>query len=142
MLTTSLLWIWQFPQNLIGFILTRKCETKGFRHSIWNDKIDFYFKRNFNSVCLGDFIIIDYTLCGKARSTQTVYHEWGHQRQSKMLGWFYLLVVGLPSVVLDLWDRRFHKNWTYDHRQMWYYTKYPENWADKLGGVQGRVKFD
>ncbi|MBD5584166.1 MAG: hypothetical protein HDQ88_03720 [Clostridia bacterium] len=139
-LTTSLWWIWQFPQNLIGFILTRKYEVKGFRWTRANERIDFYFKRGICGICLGDYIIIDYGLLGRVQSTRSVYHEYGHQKQSRILGWFYLPLVGLPSLVLHLWDRKFHKNWAYNHRQRWYYTKYPENWADKLGGVIDRFE--
>lgn len=143
-LTTSLWWIWQFPQNLVGFILTRKYEVKGFRYKQEkagkDTRIDFYFKRGIGGVCLGDYIIIDYKYLGRVQATTIAFHEFGHQRQSKMLGWLYLPLVGLPSVLLNLWDRAFHKGWEAERRKRWYYNRYPENWADKLGGVQNRIQ--
>jgi hypothetical protein len=52
-----------------------------------------------------------------------------------ILGWLYLPLVGLPSIIGNIWDRLFHKKWSSDRREKWYYSRYPENWADKLGGV-------
>lgn len=26
-------------------------------------------------------------------------------------------------------------SWKYSARKKWYYSRYPENWADKLGGI-------
>ncbi len=133
-----LLLLWQLPQNLIGFLLTRKSRaTKDF---ICNDgeKITVYFTKNVFScgVSLGNYIILDYDIYFNRNITTTVNHEHGHQKQSKFLGWFYLLVVGLTSAVANnLWDRLFHKDWTDYQRKIWYYNRFPENWADKLGNV-------
>lgn len=130
-----LVWVWQFPQNLIGFLLTRKYKYKSTRNV--NGKwINVYFKPFFRSgVSLGDFIILDYYHCGRACSRQAFAHEYGHSRQSLILGWFYLPLVGLPSIMGNVWDRLFHRNWTGEQREKWYYNRYPENWADRLGGV-------
>lgn len=133
-------WIWQLPQNLIGFLLTRKYNYKSIRRvgkDVVNSKwVDVYFKPFFCSgVSLGDYIILDYYYCGMACSRQVVAHEYGHSRQSLILGWLYLPLIGLPSIITNVWDRLFHKNWTSDQREKWYYGRYPENWADKLGGV-------
>ena len=133
-------WVWQLPQNLIGFLLTRKYKYKSTRcmnKDVANGKwISVYYKSFFRSgVSLGDYIILDYWYCGKACSTQIIAHEYGHSKQSLILGWFYLLLIGLPSFISNIWDRLFHKKWTIDQREKWYYSRYPENWADKLGGV-------
>ena len=130
-----LVWIWQFPQNLIGLLLTRKYEFKCARNV--NGKwVNVYFKPFFyGGISLGDFIILDYYYCGRACSKQVFAHEYGHSRQSLILGWLYLPLVGLPSIIGNVWDRLFHKNWTKEQREKWYYSRYPENWADKLGGV-------
>lgn len=128
-------WVWQLPQNLIGFLLTRKYKVKSVRR-VKGKFVNVYFKPLFCSgVSLGDYIILDYWYCGKVYFTQVVAHEYGHSRQSLILGWFYLLLVGLPSIIINVWDHLFHKNWTSDYREKWYYSRYPENWADKLGGI-------
>ena len=57
-----------------------------------------------------------------------VRHEYGHCRQSRILGPFYLLVIGLPSLLWALW-------WT-PGRSVGYYSFYTERLADRLGGVK------
>ena len=49
---------------------------------------------------------------------------------------FFIVLIGISSAVFNnLWDRLFHRNWSTVERNKWYYNRYPENWADKLGGV-------
>ena len=36
---------------------------------------------------------------------KTIKHEYGHQKQSLYLGWFYLLIIGIPSFLGNIWDR-------------------------------------
>ena len=61
-------------------------------------------------------------------------HELGHTKQSRLLGPLYLPVVGLPSIsraAYALLHRELTgRSWTR------YYDGYPENWADRLGGVR------
>ena len=63
-------------------------------------------------------------------------HEYGHTIQSHMLGWLYLPVVGVPSITQAVFcfvsARLGHPGPGYR-----YYQRYPENWADRLGGVEG-----
>jgi hypothetical protein len=60
-------------------------------------------------------------------------HELGHTKQSRVLGWAYLPVVGLPSISRAayalLYREATGRQWTR------YYEGYPEKWADRLGGV-------
>lgn len=76
-------------------------------------------------ISLGEYIIIDKRFCGE----KTVRHEYGHTKQSRMLGPLYLILVGIPSVVFH-WLTRFGVL-----EVSKYYQRYPENWADRLGGV-------
>lgn len=76
---------------------------------------------------LGRYLFVEYP------TPLTIRHEYGHFKQSMMLGPLYLVLVGLWSIIragLNL------------YRNGQYYNGYPENWADKLGGVfineQGR----
>ena len=64
-------------------------------------------------------------------NTDVVKHEaLGHGTQSRILGPFYLPVIGLPSII---WA------WLYGavipYTRNGYYRFYTEKWADKLGGV-------
>jgi hypothetical protein len=63
-------------------------------------------------------------------SDRILWHEMGHSKQSRILGPLYLLAVGLPSVTVNLVARIFKKN------AAWYYSQYPEKWADELGGIE------
>ena len=128
-------WIWQLTKNLIGFLIIRKKKYKSEKY-IDGKWINIYYKSFFRSgISLGEYIILDYWYCGKACSRQIFVHEYGHSKQSLILGWLYLPLVGIPSIVSNIWDRLFHKKWTSDQREKWYYSRYPEKWADKLGGV-------
>lgn len=127
-----LLWIWQLPQNIAGFLvvkLARATKQKMFGY-------EFYTSKLFNSaVSLGNYIILDsvYLSQPKYYLENTIKHENGHRKQSKILGWFYLLIVGLPSICRNIYDRIAHKKWDYTKRSNWYYAGFPENWAEKLG---------
>ena len=60
-------------------------------------------------------------------------HELGHTKQSRMLGWLYLPLVGLPSISRAAYALVYRevtgRSWNH------YYDGYPEKWADHLGGV-------
>lgn len=62
-------------------------------------------------------------------------HEYGHTIQSRYLGPLYLLVIGLPSILGNIWDRINHKTWMYSKSCQWYYNQPWEKWADLLGRV-------
>lgn len=116
-----LLYIWQLPQNLLGllFLLVLTGET---RHRLGS--IRFYFLDSFpGGITLGEYIIVG------TRQQLTVRHEFGHVRQSRMLGWLYLIVIGLPSALWALLGERIAPGKSY----YWFYT---ERWADRLGGVE------
>lgn len=131
-----ILWIWQLPQNLIGFIWTRFAKD-GFQ--IKNKQVKVWYLPCFNSgIALGDYIIIDtwYKNIKDENMTNEILHETGHQKQSRILGPLYLLIVGIPSLVRNVWDRLFHKKWTLTQRLEWYYSGFSEKQADRLGGVK------
>ncbi|MBO7518865.1 MAG: hypothetical protein J6T31_07120 [Methanobrevibacter sp.] len=133
-----LLFLWQLPQNIIGFIISRFSIYKFVytRDVEENKKVRAYYVKNFfhSGVSLGDFIILDEEYWHIVH-IQTLKHEHGHQKQSQILGWLYLIIIGIPSILGNLWDRVFHKNWPTLDREAWYYKQPWEAWADKLGKV-------
>lgn len=92
-----MIFLWQLPQNIIGFLLVKLLKAKKRIFNIEHGFIEWYF----------------------------------YERK----GWFYLLIIGIPSVINNIWDRTFHKNWNRKRRLEWYYSRYPEKQADELGGV-------
>lgn len=118
-----LLLVWQLPQLIIGFVISRfvkdkeKVLIRGFKVTACNINKSYCFS-------LGPFVFY------RLSSHQEVKkHEHGHSIQSIYLGPFYLLAVGIPSLIL-FWYKRFTKK-----DEIWYHIHYPENWADKLGEV-------
>jgi len=134
-----LLWIWQLPQHLLGLLLISYLEaTDTTEYGIKYYYFDKYKKRvidfsYFSGVSLGSYILLPLSA-----NKNTILHEHGHSKQSLIFGWLYLLVIGIPSLCNNLWDRWFHKTWSGQSRHDWYYSRYPEKWADKLGGGVSR----
>lgn len=129
------LWIWQLPQHIVALLVfaqnkIRKgtCEKKDTENIKWY-KIKYISNAG---ISLGNYIFLD---LDRYISSKDVKHEYGHTIQSKILGPFYLIIVGIPSIVRNIFDRLFHKKWSNLQRNIWYYSGYPENWADKLGKV-------
>ena len=116
-----LLYIWQLPQNLIGLLL--RAVLKGERRIKVGEIVVYYLKYFPGGISLGNTIILNSTDDFSAR------HEYGHCRQSLILGWLYLPVVGLFSLI---------HAWLYIYdpsNPNGYYRYWTEAWADKLGGV-------
>jgi hypothetical protein len=150
----SLLYIWQLPQHLLGYIFLKiwKNHVRLMDSPLMEQKkvlsAQIYIITQeavrghkllslLSGFSLGRYIVLHESCCDPV----TIRHELGHSIQSAYLGPLYLLVVGLPSVVCNnLWDRWFHKNWTAQDRIRWYYRRFPEKWADSLGGVGHRYR--
>lgn len=131
-----LLYIWQLPQNLAGLVLLGWYYMFGVKPKkyLTLDNVDFYHTASMPSgISLGEYVIMDYPYNRRAND---VKHEFGHTKQSKILGWFYLIVIGILSLACNIVDRLFHKKWNEKDREVWYYNLPWEKWADKLGGVK------
>ena len=125
-LTMIFLQVWQLPQNLLGLVfgwfLKEKKEFP--TPPVLPKQLRIIGARNmYGAISLGNFIY------GRPPLYKTlIHHEYGHYRQSRILGPFYLVVIGLPSLLWALW-------W-HPGRRVGYYTFYTERWADRLGGVK------
>ena len=123
-------WTWCFPQTLIGFLIYQflKLRKKDSDFVYFKEAIVLIFpclqNSFFSGGSFGKYIILP------VRNLQTVKHEYGHLRQGLIFGPLYLFVVGIPSVFWNLLSR------VLPHIKKTYYIRYPENWADKLGGVE------
>ena len=119
------LYIWQLPQNLLGLLVILFTQAAYCNAGCWvTTKYRF-------GVSLGNYIIF-----GQRFNDTSLRHEQGHQKQSLYLGWLYLIVIGIPSALGNLWDRLAHiPYWTDEERMEWYYAQPWEKWADELGEV-------
>ena len=126
-----LLYIWQFPQNLLGllFLLFIAGEVK---HKVGD--IKYYYARNFaGGITLGEYVIV-----GTKQET-TIRHEYGHVLQSRYIGPLYLLIIGIPSLL----HAALNGVIKCDPKDLGYYHFYTEKWANKLANldvVNGRLR--
>lgn len=130
----ALLLIWELPQNIVGAFLFMFFSV--FSDTVIiddDDSLEMYSTLMRGAISLGVFRVYKYSHA--ANSSQYVMlcrmHEKGHRQQSKWLGPFYLIVIGLPSLVwatLHSFCKRVSK--------IDYYCFYTEKWADRLGGVK------
>lgn len=119
-----LLWLWQMPQQIVGFWMMFAYLRKGRTNKMipFETSVVFRVSGFKGGLSLGKYIfvnILNYDL---------IRHEYGHSRQSKILGWLYLPVIGLPSLI---WFHCYKKTWKKSY--YWFYT---ERWADYLGGIK------
>ena len=124
MVRKVLLYLWQLPQNILGLLVIFFTKSVYYESGCWVTP-DYRF-----GVSLGNYIIF-----GGRVDEISLKHEQGHQKQSLYLDWLYLLIIGLPSAIGNIYDRIAHKNWSYKERERWYYAQPWEAWADRLGGV-------
>lgn len=118
--------VWQLPQALIGLLIyfVLKIEPIEYTNKRTGTTV-LWIPTKWQACCsLGPFVFARYDSL-----QDTLNHETGHTIQSAILGPVFLLAVALPSVFL-FWCRRLG-NKSYE----WYMNHYPENWANKLGGV-------
>lgn len=112
------LYLWQLPQNLAGLLL--RLFYKGYDSEYCNCIVRRSVKMR-SGISLGKYIIIN-----QWSRKDTIAHEYGHSKQSKYLGWLYLLIVGLPSLI----HAALCKCKDHDYNDVWF-----EKWANKLGRV-------
>lgn len=120
-LENFLLYVWQLPQNLLGLLAFRRYRDSGTRDTecLWA-KVR-YSKRMKGGVSLGLYIIVN-----TKATPETLRHELGHSRQSRILGWLYLPMVGIQSFTHWMLHRGCCRERDYHH----FWT---ERWADRLG---------
>lgn len=113
------LWLWCLPQNIVGLIVKNvtKAERKG-NH--------YRFHSKFGSVSIGEYIF----LCpDHYHNWMVLRHENGHRVQSRMLGWLYIPVILIPSLIHAWCFRKSGKE------KNEYYNFYTEKWADQIAGI-------
>ena len=121
-------WTWGLPQNLAG-LFVYFIQKANSTHGKYRNAVVSYWKKR-DSMSLGMFLFI-----GRGDRERLLKHEYGHSIQSLILGPFYLIVVGIPSI---LWCHMpcMAKQWR--RGTVSYYSRYPENWADRLGHADRR----
>ena len=113
---------WGLPQTLTGLIVYTICRIRGCDRFLFGNAVCTEWHRR-DGVSLGLFIF-----CPKNGGIHL--HEYGHTRQSLLLGPLYLLAVSLPSLLwagLPVFEKmRREKHVSYS--RLWC-----EGWADRIG---------
>jgi len=123
-----ILYLWQLPQNIVGFLLSLVFKTE--KSLIYKGvRVRINHRLNGKAISLGNYIFFG-VYPYDSYSWRDVKHEWGHARQSVYLGPLYLFVVGIPSLIHNL----FSKYDPSDPKK--YYRFYCEKWADELAGIK------
>lgn len=121
-------WIWQLPQNLCGYIY-KNISKNNRKEKIENTTIkklgiEAYAKTSPGSVSLGKYIFITEK---NKNNRNTILHECGHSKQSRILGPLYLIIIGIPSIIWSMLHSYIPYFWKYS-----YHSFCTEKWADKL----------
>lgn len=130
-----LCFLWQLPQNLLGLLLIAIYKPQRV-HVLENGVQIHYSNKMAGGISLGMYCLVNtchYRISPEeSLKRDTVRHEAiGHTKQSRMLGWAYLLVIGLPSVI---WAALY--GGVIKPTKNGYYKFYTEKWCDKLAGVK------
>ncbi|MFI0413547.1 MAG: hypothetical protein ACH255_05345 [Candidatus Thiodiazotropha sp.] len=125
-LSNLLNWTWCLPQTLTGCcwllavrgLLDREAEDIG----AWQGVRAIRYNKLQGGVSLGPFLFYQATASGDT----LLYHEYGHYRQSLLLGPLYIPLIGLPSF-----------SWAIMKKAGFFqgipYCAFPtERWADRL----------
>jgi len=125
-----LFYLWQLPQHLLALVI--KLIVKPENKEIYKN-VTIYKMYNYKfAISLGNYIFIN---SGRKDEEILKAHEYGHSIQSLILGPLYLFIVGVPSITQNILSTI---TYIFGYKKMYsnYYNRFPENWADKLGGVE------
>ena len=121
--------IWEFPQKIGAQIVIRI--SKAVVYTQYEDATVYSWKFK-NGLSLSNSIFVPFKQDRDPSSDyvqQYIKHEYGHSIQSKYLGWFYLLIIGIPSMIWNACCKAYRKK-----NGVSYYSFYTERWANILGG--------
>lgn len=119
-----LMYLHQLPQNLLGFALYLYYQGyEEMRQVGYNDVVVVKSPKMRGGISLGQYVIVS-----RDAKQETIYHKLGHCKQSQILGWLFLIVIELPSII---WAALYGIQ---EIRERWsYYDFYTERWANELG---------
>ena len=119
------MWLWQFPQNILARCIEDILCQATYRGDIVGGNTVIY-NYVLPTMSLGDYLFVN-----PMSSQKSIQHEYGHSKQSNILGPLYLIVVGIPSLLHNIVHYLCSKigiKWNY-------YSFYSEYWANKLADI-------
>ena len=129
-------WTWELPQTLVGASIALFHNEKPLRIIEYADQKVYLYDKFNGGISLGYYTHLDWNAKDHNNNVvreglkKSVKHEaLGHGTQSKWLGPFYLLVVGLPSIIHCAIHIICGRKWDY-------YSFPTEKWADNIAGIE------
>ena len=120
--------LWQLPQTLIALLVIKLFSAKAF--DTYNG-VTLYAWGRSDGLSLGNYIFLPFNeITDHPWCQNFIKHEYGHSVQSKKLGWLYIFIILIPSLIWAGCFDSFRKK-----NNISYYWFYTEANADKLGGV-------
>lgn len=96
-LISFLMYLHQLPQNLLGFALYLYYQGyKEMRQVGYNDVVVVKSPKMRVGISLGQYVIVS-----RDAKLETIYRKLGHCKQSQVLGWLYLVVIGLFKIMCN-----------------------------------------
>ncbi len=138
--TRAALFVWELPQNVLGAALLASHVARRTVRGVKLERERVMVEiGSIGAVSLGLFVFWTdrdnrYVPVGPENRD----HEFGHSIQSRMLGPMYLPIVGVTSELRVVYAFA-HRHVT-GRRWAGYYDGFPENWADRLGGVDRTLR--
>ncbi|MFO0560168.1 MAG: hypothetical protein U0269_19285 [Polyangiales bacterium] len=136
----ALLFAWELPQNALGLAALAQFAARGAVGSVRYERERIFVEITADgAVSLGWFVFFsnrDNPVIPAGRENKD--HEYGHSIQSRWLGPLYLPVVGVPSVARVVYAHVFKLRT--GRRWARYYDGFPEDQADRLGGVDRSLR--
>lgn len=133
-------WVWELPQMLIGtviYVVLLPFTKPLFKYN--GTRVRQFKKLNVGSLSIGRYIFISYGY--RFSKNETFYkileHEYGHIIQSRLVGPWFLIAIGLPSILRAMWFQVFNG------RQSDYMRAVFEHTATELGfysGIRSHVR--
>lgn len=119
-----LFFIWQIPQNLIAIFMLCYFLLRGSLRFVQYDRCAFAFQSKYmrGGISLGSFVFLSELL---SQYDTYIAHEFGHTWWSHLLGPFYLIIIGIPSIC---WAMSCDADDCYE-------CFYTERWANKKAGL-------
>lgn len=129
-------WTWELPQTLVGAFIAIFHKEKPLRVIEYADQKVYLYDKFNGGISLGYYTHLDWNAKDHNNNVvrkglkKAVKHEaLGHGTQSKWLGPFYLLLVGLPSVIHCAIHILCGRKWNY-------YSFPTEKWANKIAKIE------
>lgn len=125
--------LWQLPQTMVGFLYLIWVVQRIAHIERYKTSVVVFVKNSVVAFSVGHLIFVPDDFYEQPLNSTLIKHEYGHSMQSIMLGWLYIPVVAIPSMILVM------LSFIFPSIAKKYYTYFPERWADSLMHIKRNI---